>query len=282
MPTPPHTTIDPKGVVCPRHPLGPDNLPPLCEQRLPLSGAVNFRDLGGYLTGDGRRVKKGLVFRSDHLSRLTPEDQATLERLRFKMVCDFRTVREQQLAPDLLPVDGSICLLPLPVQADGFDPATAVDRLRANDSAWLSMDFFVDLYRRYLDEFGPVWGKVFRLAASPDNLPLVFHCTGGKDRTGICAALLLMALGVPDETVFLDHDRSNACNAERLQPIYAEFATLGIGPEKAAPYLQAPSEPMTAMLIHLRKTYVSVENYLQGKAGLDAATLSALRSGLLE
>ena len=204
-------------------------LPPLYDQRLQLSGAVNFRDLGGYLTADGRQVKKGLVFRSDHLSRLTLEDQATLKRLRFKVVCDFRTAREQQLAPDLLPRDGSIRLLPLPVQADGFDPATAFDRLLANDSAWLSMDFFVELYRRYLDDFGPVWGKVLRLVASSDNQPLVFHCTGGKDRTGICAALLLLALGMPDETIYEDHDRSNTCNTERLQPIYAKFATMGIG-----------------------------------------------------
>lgn len=254
----------------------------ICDQRLPLAGAVNFRDLGGYPAADGRCVKRGLVFRSDHLSRLTAADQQILQRHRFKVVCDFRTVREQQMAPDHLLPDGSIRLLSLPVQAVGFDPATVMDRLRANDSAWLSMDFFIELYRRFLDDFGPVWGKVLRLIASSDNLPLVFHCTGGKDRTGICAALLLMALGVPEEAVFSGHDRSNLCNAERLQSIYAEFAALGIGPEKAAPYLQAPAEPMAAMLTHLHKTYGTVEEYLRSKAGLDEATLAALQSGLLE
>jgi protein-tyrosine phosphatase len=254
----------------------------ICDQRLPLAGAVNFRDLGGYPAAGGRCVKRGLVFRSDHLSRLTKADQQILQRHRFKVVCDFRTVREQQMAPDHLLPDGSIRLVSLPVQAVGFDPATVMDRLRANDSAWLSMDFFSELYRRFLDDFGPVWGKVLRLVASSDNLPLVFHCTGGKDRTGICAALLLMALGVPEEAVFSGHDRSNHCNAERLQSIYAEFAALGIGPEKAAPYLQAPAEPLAAMLAHLHKTYGTVEEYLRNKAGLDEATLAALQSGLLE
>lgn len=227
-------------------------------------------------------MKKGLVFRSDHLSRLTPGDQATLQRLHFKVVCDFRSAREQQLAPDLLPLDGSIRLLPLPIQTAGFDHASAMDRLRAKDSAWLALDFFVELYRCYLDDFGPVWGEVLQVVASPANLPLVFHCTGGKDRTGICAALLLMALGVPEETIFADHDRSNACNAKRLQPIYREFATLGIGREKAALYLQAVNEPLAAMLAHLRAAYGSVENYLRTKAGLDATVLAALRSGLLQ
>lgn len=252
------------------------------DRRLLLFGAVNFRDLGDYPTVDLRRVRRGLVFRSDHLSRLTADDQQMLHDLRFKMVCDLRTVREQQRAPDRLPPDGSIRLLSLPVQAEGFDPATAMDRLKAGDDAWLSMDFFIDLFRQYLDDFGPVWGRVIGLIASPSNLPLVFHCTGGKDRTGICAALLLMVLGVQEDSILSDHDLSNACNAERLQSIYAGFAALGIGPERAAPYLQAPREPLVALLEHLKKTYGSIEDYLMKKAGLDRKTLRALRTGLLE
>ncbi len=253
-----------------------------CPQCLPLEGAVNFRDLGGHSTADGRRLKKGLVFRADHLSRLTARDHKILSRLQIKMVCDFRTIREQQMAPDHLPADGSIHLLSFPVQVDGFDPATVMERLRGGDSAWLSMGFFVELYLRYLDDFGPVWGEVLRLLACPGNLPLVFHCTGGKDRTGICAALLLLALGVPEEAVCRDHELSNVCNAPRLPSIYAEFAALGIGPEQAAPYLQAPAEPLAAMLEHLRHQYGTVEGYLFAKAGVDEATLTALQTGLLE
>jgi protein-tyrosine phosphatase len=120
------------------------------------------------------------------------------------------------------------------------------------------------------------------LIAAPANLPLVFHCTGGKDRTGICATLLLLTLGVGEADIFLDHDHSNVCNAERLRPIYARFADLGIGPEQAAPYLQAPREPLAAMLAHLRTSYGTVDNYLLSKAGLDEATLAALRANLLE
>jgi len=249
---------------------------------LPLAGATNFRDLGGYPAAKFRRVKKGLVFRSDHLSRLTAGDQKILEDLRFQLVCDLRTVREQQKDPDLLPVNGTMRLLSLPVQAKGFDPSTATDRLRQGDDGWLSMDFFIELYRRYLDDFGPVWGKVLSLVASPSNLPLVFHCTGGKDRTGICAALLLKVLGVAEENIFLDHDLSNACNAERLKSIYAKFATLGVGPEKAALYLQAPVEPLIAMFAHLKKNYGTTEDYLISKAGLQRTTLMALRAGLLQ
>lgn len=258
--------------------------PPLLidGRRLPLSQAVNFRDIGGYETCDDRTVRRGLVYRSDHLSRLTPKDQQLLQRQRFKVVCDLRTVREQQNSPDLLPLDGSIRLQSLPVQANDFDPATVTDRLKAGDDAWLTMDFFIELYQSYLDDFGPVWGKIISLATSHHNLPLVFHCTGGKDRTGICAALMLKALGVPEASIIADHDLSNVYNAERLQPIYRKFAAMGIGSERAAPYLQAPIEPLTAMLDHLRKNYGTIENYLLTKAGLDRTTLMALKTTLLQ
>jgi len=254
---------------------------PLCPQQLPLAGAVNFRDLGGYRTVNGLRVKRGLVFRSDHLSRLTADDQQLLQRLGLKVVCDLRTVREQRQHPDLLPDDGSIRQLLLPVQADGFDPALAMDRLRSGNRDWLQLDFFIALYRQYLDQFGPVWGRILRLIAAPANLPLVFHCTGGKDRTGICAALLLLTLGVGEDDIFRDHDLSNLCNDERLQPIYARFADLGITREEAAPYLQAPREPLAAMLAHLRTAYGTVDHYLLTRAGLDETTLAALRVHLL-
>lgn len=260
-----------------------ETIPPISiDRRLPLSQAVNFRDIGGYRTYDKRIVKTGLLYRSDHLSRLTLTDQQLLQSLRFKVVCDLRTLREQQNAPDCLPRDGSIRLHSLPVEANNFDPATVMERLKLGDDAWLSKDFFIKLYQDYLDDFGPVWGKVFTLVASHQNLPLVFHCTGGKDRTGICAALLLKALGVSETSIISDHNLSNIYNAERLQPIYAEFAAIGIEAEKVEPYLQAPIEPLVAMLEHLKKKYTTIEDYLLTKASINRPTLRALQTGLLQ
>jgi protein-tyrosine phosphatase len=249
---------------------------------LPLSGAVNFRDIGGNLTTKLRLVKKGLLFRSDHLSRLTHHDQQTLQRLNFKTACDLRSKKEQHKAPDLLPEDGSIRFCSLPVQAQIFDPATAMELIKAGNDSWLTMDFLIKLYLSYLDDFGPVWGEVLKLASSPDNLPLVFHCTGGKDRTGICAALLLKFLGVEEDRIFADHDLSNACNAQRLKPLYVKFAEFGIGPEKAALYLQAPMEPLVAMFNHLKRHHGTVADYLIMEGGLDRTTLTSLQTVLLQ
>jgi len=254
----------------------------LDKRRLILNGAVNFRDIGGHRANDQRLVKTGLVYRSDHLSRLDVNDHQILLELNFKTVCDLRSPREQDRSPDLLPQNGTICLMSLPIQANFFDPATAMKRLYSGDDSWLTMDFLCKLYLNYLDDFGMVWGKILRLIASPENLPLVFHCTGGKDRTGIFAALLLKFLGVDEELIFSDHDLSNTFNAERLRPFYAKFAELGIGPEKAATYLHAPPEPLAAMFAHLKKRYGTVEDYLRTEADLESVTLKALQDNLLQ
>ena len=132
-----------------------------------------------------------MVYRADHLSLLTDDDHRLLQQAGLQTVCDLRSRREQRKSPDRLPQDGSIRFLSFPVESRIFDPATAMDLLRAGDLDWLSMDFIINLYRSYLDDFGPVWGRIYTMAGSADHLPLAFHCTGGKDRTGICSALLL-------------------------------------------------------------------------------------------
>ncbi|MDJ0624051.1 MAG: tyrosine-protein phosphatase [Desulfocapsaceae bacterium] len=250
------------------------------ERRLPLAGAVNFRDIGGIKSTDSGEVKKGLIYRSDHLSRLTDLDHRLLMERRFKTVCDLRSRGEQERSPDRLPIGGTIQFHSLPVEAKIFDPATALKRLQDGDLSWLSMDFVTQLYRSYLDDFGPIWGRIYTMAVSKDNLPLVFHCTGGKDRTGICAALLLKLLGVGRDKIIAEHLLSNANNAERLKPIYAKFAELGVSSEQAAPYLQAPLEPLIDLFEYLQKKYGTVEDYLLTKGGMEQETLKTLKTTL--
>lgn len=126
------------------------------ERRLPLAGAVNFRDVGGMEVANGCSVKKGWVYRADHLSRLSQNDHLVLHQCGIRTVCDLRSRREQRKSPDRLPQDGSIRLLSFPVESRIFDPATAMERLRSGDRGWFSLDFIIQLYRSYLDDFGPV------------------------------------------------------------------------------------------------------------------------------
>jgi len=251
------------------------------ERRVPLERSVNFRDLGGYVAADGSRVKWGRVFRSDNLSRLTDRDQALLAKLDIKVVCDFRTPVEVEKGPDRLPND-SVQYVHLPVTHGEFDFTLALERLKRGDDSFLSVESMVEGYLVNLEQFADRWAAVLRRLAVSENLPLVFHCTGGKDRAGTCAALLLLALGVPEQTVIEDHQMSNECIAPMLPRVFARMESLGVEPSKVAPYFSAPRECVLALTDHVRKTYGSAENYFRTKAGVDEETLRIVKEQLLE
>ncbi|MGD8725478.1 MAG: tyrosine-protein phosphatase, partial [Desulfobacterales bacterium] len=193
------------------------------ERRLPLQNTVNTRDLGGYETAEGHRVKWGKVFRSDHLARLSNDDIAFLQHMKIQSVCDFRTSVEARKRPDRFPAHGYGTYVHLPINHLKFEPSRLFEKLKNGDASWLTPSFLIEGYRLNLDQFATAWGEVFRRLADPKSLPLLFHCTGGKDRAGTFAALLLLALGVPEETVIYDYGLSNIYIADVVNQIYAQF-----------------------------------------------------------
>ena len=136
------------------------SLVPASERLVPMEGAVNFRDIGGYQATDGRLVKWGRVDRSDGLARLTSKDHETLHRIGLGRVFDFRTPAEVSASPDLLPEDGAIAYVNLPVRHGAIDFTVAMKRLQKGDVAWMTPDFMVNGYIRNLEEYGQVWGQV--------------------------------------------------------------------------------------------------------------------------
>jgi len=261
---------------------GDGNSRVISERRLPLEGAVNFRDLGGYATSSGKRVKWGRVFRADHLAGLTDRDLRFLKHMRIRSVCDFRTAAEARRRPDRFPGDGPTDYIHLPIDHLRFDPTTIFEKLKSGDTSWLTREFLIDGYILNIEKSAPVWGEIFKRLADPAKLPLVFHCTGGKDRTGTCAALILLSLGVPEKTVIDDHGLSNMYIRDVVNGIYAKFESAGIARQKIAPYFSAPRYCIEAMLKHLRQKYGSAVDYLKAKAGITDKILKRIRGHLLE
>ena len=251
------------------------------ERRVSLEGAVNFRDIGGYKTGDNREVKWGKVFRADGLARLTEQDHQALAQIGIERVFDFRTPAEVAEAPDKLPEDGSIVHINLPVTHGKFDFVDAMTRLKKGDSSWLTPDFMVNGYITNIEDYPGVWGEVINCIADSNAPALVFHCTGGKDRTGTCAALILLMLGVDEETVVKDHQLSNDYIAGMLSGIYKLIASYGVEPDKLIPYLTAPLDCIHALIDHIRNNYGSASDYLAQKAGVEKETQELLKEKLL-
>ena len=252
------------------------------ERRVKLEGAFNFRDLGGYQSTGGRRIKWGRIYRSDSLTRLTASDRNVLKQIGIKLVCDLRAPAEVKKRPDHLPEDGAIEYLNFPIVSGNFDTVTAHEKIKKGDIDWLTEDYMIKGYMNNIDAYATTWAALFERLAAPASYPLVFHCTGGKDRAGVCAALILLSLGVSEETVIYDHGLSNEFLADILPKLYSYFSSFGIEKENLLPYLTALRAAITTLLDHIRQRYGSTVDYLKNKAGVSQKTLELLKQQILE
>lgn len=176
------------------------------DRHLNLSGASNFRDLGGYPTADGRTVRWRQIFRSNHLGHLTDGDVAVLRELGVRSAFDFRGTEERTAALCGMP---EISVHSLPVEP------TVVAALRAIMAAGtpLSTDHAVEVmrgsYSGYVQNNTPHFRTLFAHLLEEDRAPLVIHCTAGKDRTGFACALILHTLGVSEDIISEDYLLTN-------------------------------------------------------------------------
>lgn len=254
----------------------------ISERHLKLDGAVNFRDIGGYVTHDGRRVKWGKIFRADGLARLSDRDLAFFGQIGIRRIIDFRTESEAAIAPDRLLDNGNIIYIHLPVTHGKYDFSEAVKRFKKGDTDWLTADFMVEGYINNLESFARVWETVVFHVIDETKGPLVFHCTGGKDRTGTCAALLLLAAGVSEGVVIDDHQLSNIYIARLLPDLYRLMSDNGIDPDRVFPYLTAPRDCIEAVIEHISYKYGSAREYFLRKTSLTEIHLAQLKNVMLD
>jgi protein-tyrosine phosphatase len=241
------------------------------KRRIDLEGCFNFRDLGGYPTADGLRVRWRRLFRSDALHHLTPGD---VERFRGELgigdVVDLRSSSEMQAEGRGLLEGASVRFHHLPL----FDGSVPEGRARA-ESLTLADRYFlmVELAK------APIARVVTALAGAEG--PTVYHCAAGKDRTGVISAVLLGLLGVRDEVIVADY----AATQEQLDEIIDRLMStegyqemLGVLP---ADTLHAEPATMISLLERLRERYGSIEGYAR-EIGVSEESLARLRAGLLE
>ena len=255
-----------------------------------LTSLPNLRDLGGHLSRDGRTVRRGLLYRSTELSRLSEPDQAAIAGFGLHTVFDLRTAAEQQSQPDLLP--DAVTLIPCDVMADATDAAPAqMEELLADPTKAASlladgqaMAYMVGAYRQFVAmPSGLVaYRRLFSTLLEPGTLPALFHCATGKDRTGWATAALFMLLGVPDEDVRAEYLLTNDHLLPALKPVFDMFAAMGGDPELLRPLLGVDASYLDAAIDEMRARYGTVESYFADGLQLDAAAQAQLRALLLE
>jgi protein-tyrosine phosphatase len=194
----------------------------LCAAEPPdvrLDGQPNFRDLGGYKAADGRKVKRGEVFRSGELSALTDADVKKLKTLGIKTVVNFLTDEEIKAGgEDRLPQNTTAIGLPIAGgDADGGGLAGVILEARQKaDFSEVPVELNPEIHRLLVREAQQQYAALLRELANSDQRPLVFHCSHGVHRTGTAAAIVLSALGVPWQTIREDYLLSNKCREDEV------------------------------------------------------------------
>lgn len=243
------------------------------ERRLPFEGAFNFRDLGGYPTADGRSVKWRTLYRADAVHRLPDEELDVLAERGVRTIIDLRTADEVEKGR-LHDEPRGLRHVHLDVLGSTWKP----DDLPADaDAGQVLGELYIAMLTRGTDAFA----GALSILAEADDLPAVFHCAAGKDRTGVLAAMVLSLLGVDDRVIVADYAISGTNMdrlVERLQRDRPEALTAMN--EQPSAYLAAPPAAMERLLAHIHATHGSWLDYVHS-IGVDDDVVDALRSNLL-
>jgi len=247
---------------------------------LPLAGGHNFRDQGGYPVGDGMRVAWRRIFRSGTLTYLTDDDHAQLESLGIRFICDLRTNRERRNHPSRWISEHDVEVWWRDHDASTADLAAAI---AAAPRTVTARELMNDLYRSLPYDQSTAYTELLKRLAS-GQLPLLFHCSAGKDRTGVLGAILLDLLGVDRATVIADYVKSDD-HYDRLLAMFLRDRHIhdidSSDPERFAPLLRADPAYLQACFATIEQAHGSGEGYAREILGLSAGEITSIRERLV-
>jgi protein-tyrosine phosphatase len=249
-----------------------------------LDGGINFRDIGGYVNDQGRSVKWRKIMRCGHLANLTDNDLDSLEQIGINRIHDFRRTEEQEQSPSRA------------VRAEFIDDyqVSIGDISRFWEflfggelTAESSHTLVVNSYRNCIESVIPAFSRFMRHIVDNADNASVFHCSAGKDRTGMAAALILSALDVPRQTIIEDYMLTlQHYDSEKLIDLVEghlrDAKVESWDRNWLVPYCSVHQDNIVAFLDAIDSEYGNVRNYLITALGLSQADLDKMHSCYLE
>lgn len=254
--------------------------------QLPID--LNIRDLGGFPTKDGRHVKRGLLFRSSALAFFSDEELEPVRALGLKTILDFRAEIGVEKRPDPV-IEGAEyyhkCAAFENILDDLNSPQDLASLIFDEDQKGNAIDVLVSSYSASLAFSNKSYQFMFDCLLS-GMAPLLFHCSNGKDRTGVAAMLILLALGVPEEIAKEDYLRSNVSRKAEIDALIKKYEVVASVLDDAKSFLAMIEGVLPAsadmMMTEIIEKYGSYENYMDKEYGFDEEKLKKFRDLYLE
>ncbi|PEQ14705.1 protein tyrosine phosphatase [Novosphingobium sp. PC22D] len=252
----------------------------VAERVLPLAQGSNFRDIGGYMTGDGREVRWGRAFRSAAMPLLSEADKRAIQELGIDSVVDLRSLDEREITPDTIDDETGALFL-----ANDYRMAKLMEGLRAGGGE--------NIYKGMEVTLAPQYRALYRRIMAGEGA-VIYHCSAGQDRTGVATALLYDMLGVDRKTILADYHLSTELRRPewefpKIDPadfpgntMAAMLAKAGERKSAAPLYTPGGQSHLAQFFAYVDETYGSSEGYMQTVLGFDDADIATLRAAMLD
>ncbi|KDQ64425.1 hypothetical protein JAAARDRAFT_28056 [Jaapia argillacea MUCL 33604] len=248
------------------------------------SGVYNIRHLGGYVSNElGGETRPNFVFRSAELSGITEKGKEQLRALGITTVFDLRSDTEMEKYNSPIPNIEGVEVVRVPVfQKEDYSPEMMAKRFELYSSG--KTEAFMELYSQILDNGGEAFGTILRHIRDRPSEACVVHCTAGKDRTGVVAAIVLKLAGVHDGTIAEEYALTRVGREPARKFVMARLAKVPFfakNTEAALNMLTCRPETMTAFLSLLQDKYGGVEEYARSYARLSDGDIATIRRNLM-
>ncbi|MBC1557606.1 tyrosine-protein phosphatase [Listeria booriae] len=253
------------------------------ERTIPLEGCFNFRDLGGYVNTAGKTVKWGKLYRSSLLTNITEKDKDTLEKLGVSWICDLRSTSEIAAKPT--PALAHIKNRHIPI-GTAKNESTESQKIDIPDDHRVYEPLMGESYRVFVQSKDG-FREIFNDIIEKEEVPFLFHCTAGKDRTGVLGALLLKLLDIPENTILADYELTNQYADNilgEMQGLVNAFSSSEkkIDLENFRPMAEARPAYLEIAFDEMQKEYGSVDAYLEKGIGITPSEKAKFQTMMLE
>ncbi|WP_241592262.1 tyrosine-protein phosphatase [Rosenbergiella epipactidis] len=254
----------------------------MMSQPIRLQSIANFRQLGGLLTKEGRKIRSNCLFRCSALDRLTAQDSEQLAQLAGVTILDYRDIHEAQAKPDQIVTAANY--LNIPANPPDLVVDAKVVEFSPQAIEALDVDRFMTQLYQQLPFNNPAWRQLIATLSHPETQTLIQHCAVGKDRTGLGCAITLLLLGCEESVIIDDYLATNG----RLEEIGQQALALwpaGVSEKAQANFRQLLSVDkawLVAALTAIKQRYASIEQWLEQEYGVTAQQRQSIQDKWLE